>query len=528
MTPGTLIAGKYRLSRLLGEGAMGVVWAAINERTEREVALKLINGENDALRRRLLREARACGRLSHRNIIEILDVGETQEGEPFLVMPLLTGETLADRLKRDGLLPPPLCARIGADIARGLEAAHAAGIIHRDLKPANVFLHREPGNDEDFVVKVLDFGVSKMLGPGDGGSATMTGGAVGSPLYMSPEQAIGDAGVDARADLWALGVLLFEMLTGTRPFYASTAFAVVAKILRGPIPTVVERAPGVDPALGAVVARCLVRRPADRIGSAAELCAGLLPFAGARERPAQPAPLPAPPPDEDEPTSFFKKPAGAHAAEMIAAAEVLAAPEPFSSDELHGSSELLSSADLLASAPANLAGARERPPTIDGTMPLPAPALPEGDEPPPSAPPSGDPSSSVTPLVQPGEAPPGEEGDEGDLAAPWARPPRRAGLWIGLAVVAAAALAGGFYLSSQSTPRPAAPAARAAPAAPPPTTTAEAPPPPPPASTSAAPPPATAAPAPTVATTTRPAPVRATATPTPARAGSKIIRETPF
>ncbi len=250
---------------------MGVVWAAVNERTEREVALKLINGENDGLRRRLLREAKACGRLVHRNIIEIYDVGETDEGEPFLVMPLLSGETLADRLGREGLFAPPLAARIALDIARGLAVAHGAGIVHRDLKPANVFLHREPGGDDSFVVKVLDFGVSKMVNPADATTATQAGGAVGSPLYMSPEQALGDAGVGPPADLWAVGVLLYEMLTGTRPFYASTAFAVVAKILRGPIPTVVERAPGVDPALGAVVSRLLVRRPADRLGSAADL-----------------------------------------------------------------------------------------------------------------------------------------------------------------------------------------------------------------------------------------------------------------
>jgi serine/threonine-protein kinase len=502
---------------------MGVVWAATNERTEREVALKLINGENDALRRRLLREARACGRLTHRNIIEILDVGETQEGEPFLVMPLLSGETLADRLARDGLLPPPLCARIAADIARGLEAAHAAGIIHRDLKPANVFLHREPGNDDDFVVKVLDFGVSKSLAPADAGAATMTGGAVGSPLYMSPEQAIGDAGVGPRADLWALGVLLFEMLTGTRPFYASTAFAVVAKILRGPIPTVLSRAPGVDPALGAVVARCLVRRPADRIASATELCAALLPFAGARERPAPPAPMPAPPPDDDEPTGYFRKPSRARADEMLAAADVLAAPEAFSPDELHASSELLSSADLIASAPIPLTSARERPPTVEGTLPLPDVPM-EGE----AAPSSADPASSVTPLVQQGEAQPA--GD--DFPALRSRSARRTGLWIGLGSVVALALAGGVYLSSSSTPSPPpAPAVSVRPAppeAPPPPAVSATPSPPVPASAAYVPASASAAAPPPSAPRPPPPPAgRPTPAPTP-KPGGKIIRETPF
>jgi eukaryotic-like serine/threonine-protein kinase len=510
LTPGTLIAAKYRLERLLGEGAMGVVWAAVNERTEREVALKLINGQKDDLRRRLLREARACGRLSHRNVIEILDVGETDSGDPFLVMPLLAGETLAERLERDGLLPPPLAARIGADIARGLEVAHAAGIVHRDLKPANVFLHREPGNEEDFVVKVLDFGVSKMQGPGDAAAATMAGSAVGSPLYMSPEQAIGDDGVGPRADLWTLGVLLFEMLTGTRPFYATTAFAVVAKILRGPIPTVLERAPGVDPALSAVVARCLVRRPAERIASAAELCALLLPFAGARERPPPPAPLPSPADDDEEKTSFFKKPAVNHAAEVMAAAEVLAAPEPLSTGDIVSSGELLSSADMLVSTP------------IEGTVPLPTLPLPHLGSPEAEAP--APPASSTTPMVQPGDPPPDEDADDAALAARWARP-RRTGLWIALAVLSALVVAGGLYLGTASRPGvPAAaatttmPHASAAPVGPPtdspPITTA-----------TAAPPVASAAPAvPTAAVTSRGRSPGAS----PARPGGKIIRDAPF
>jgi serine/threonine-protein kinase len=440
-----LIAGKYRIHRLLGEGAMGVVWAAVNERTEREVALKLINGENDALRRRLLREARACGRVVHRNIIEILDVGETETGDPFLIMPLLSGETLADRLKRDGLLPPPLAARIAADIARGLDAAHAAGIVHRDLKPANVFFHHEPGSDEDFVIKVLDFGVSKMLAPGDAAIATMSSAAVGSPLYMSPEQAIGDAGVGPRADLWALGVLLFEMLTGTRPFYASTAFAVVAKILRGPIPTVVERAPGVDPALGAVVARCLVRRPAQRIASAAELCALLEPFAGAREHPAPLPPLPPPPDDdEEEETNFFRRSRNASADEVMAAAQMLTTPEVLSSAEILSSSEVITSADIITTGPAE----EPTPQAIPGPLPPPS-----------------DPESSTVPLVQPSDRAPDD--GAGVYVEARSRRPRRTGLWLVLVGVSALVVALGLYLISASAPSASAKRAAAAPDPPP-------------------------------------------------------------
>src|SRR5262249_47906055 len=144
MKAGDIIGGKYRLTQRIGEGAMGTVWEAINERTGRHVALKLILRPTDDIRRRMLREARAYGSLLHRNIVEIYDVGETETGDPFLVMQLLSGETLADLLMRKRRIEPPLAARIGRDIANAIAAAHDAQIIHRDLKPANIFLHREP------------------------------------------------------------------------------------------------------------------------------------------------------------------------------------------------------------------------------------------------------------------------------------------------------------------------------------------------------------------------------------------------
>jgi eukaryotic-like serine/threonine-protein kinase len=408
--PGSLIAAKYRLHRLVGQGAMGVVWAAVNERTEREVALKLINGQNEELRRRLLREARACGRLDHRNIIEIYDVGETEEGDPFLVMPLLTGETLAERLARDGLLPPAMAARIAADIASGLSAAHAAGIVHRDLKPANVFLHREAGGEEAFVVKVLDFGVSKMLSEAAG---TLAGGAVGSPLYMSPEQARGEPDVDHRTDLWATGVVLFEMLTGTRPFHGDTMFTVVAQILGGPIPSVVERAPHVDPALGEIVARCLERQTDRRVGSAAELAVLLHPFAGARERATPLASLSHRPllqPDGEAPTAFFKKPA--HLAALAA--------------------------DLFDRGP------------LAGTVLIPDETARTGE---PSAA-SYSPLTSTTPLMQPTEIAP-----EAEVDAPPAASPRRTTRWIGAALAVVVVLIGAGALLRRAAPAPISPSA---------------------------------------------------------------------
>jgi serine/threonine protein kinase len=266
--PGTLVAGKYRLIKPLGEGAMGVVWSAVNEVTSGEVALKLIWKPEPEYRVRLLREAKACGTVRHKNVIQIHDVGQTDGGDPFLVMELLTGETLADLLARKRRLPPPEAAAIGRDVARALAAAHAKGIVHRDLKPANIFLHNEPGEDQA-VVKVLDFGVAKNLAANDG-LRTATGSAVGSPMYMSPEQASKANDIDERADLWSLGVVLFEMLTGDRPFRGDLA-EVLHQILAGEVPTVARRVRRIDPALDAIVAGCLVRRREERLGPAAEI-----------------------------------------------------------------------------------------------------------------------------------------------------------------------------------------------------------------------------------------------------------------
>jgi serine/threonine-protein kinase len=279
LAAGARIGGKYRLTRRLGEGAMGVVWAAQNEATLREVALKLLAGAEPQLRMRLLREARACGQLKHRNIVEIYDVGTTEAGAPFLVMELLVGETLAQRLKRLRRLDPAQAALVARDVARALMTAHAKRIIHRDLKPANIFLQKEEGGEAGFVVKVLDFGVSKDLASSDG-LHTTAGAAIGSLAYMSPEQARADPDIDHRADLWSMGVVLFEMLAGERPLKGSAPQILLA-LGRGEIPSVSQAARGLDEGLAAIVDRCLKVRREDRIGSAAELATLLDPYAAA-------------------------------------------------------------------------------------------------------------------------------------------------------------------------------------------------------------------------------------------------------
>jgi serine/threonine-protein kinase len=271
MKPGDLLASKYRLERVLGTGGMGKVWAAVNESTGRPVAVKLMHSPTPELRARMLREARAGGSLKHRNIVDIYDVGETESGDPFLVMERLSGETLEDRLERERSLPPAKAIEITASIAAALKVAHARGIVHRDLKPANVFLHRE-ADGEGEIVKVLDFGVSKHLQENAG---TLTAGLVGSPAYMSPEQARAEPKIDARADLWSLGVVLFEMLAGRRPFAASSLYLLITEVITGPIPNIAGVVPGLSPALVHVVERCLVRDVDARVGSADELI-GLL------------------------------------------------------------------------------------------------------------------------------------------------------------------------------------------------------------------------------------------------------------
>jgi serine/threonine-protein kinase len=316
MTTGAAIGGKYRLIRQLGQGSMAEVWAAEHVELGREVALKLIYEGSPELATRLKREAQACGRLYHPNIVRVYDFGETETGDPFLVMELLTGETLAERMARKRRLSVDEALSIILRVVRALGAAHDAGIVHRDLKPANVFLAQTPQGE---VVKVLDFGVSKMLAVDDMG-VTTTGALVGSPAYMSPEQARALREIDARADLWSVGVLLFEMLTGKRPFPAQTVVAVVTEILAGPIPTLAEALPGVDPRLDAAVRRCLTRDVDKRMPSATALIDALAPVLASLRaeddedddqktlaRPGNAALLaPAPADDPDDPTAVIQ------------------------------------------------------------------------------------------------------------------------------------------------------------------------------------------------------------------------------
>lgn len=250
---------------------MGEVWAARNEFTDRMFAIKLLlpyYARSSTAVRRFVREARATGRLHHPNLVSVLDAGCSDDGRPYLVMELLAGESLEQRLAREGALPEVSVCIMAAQVARALSAAHHAGLIHRDLSSGNVFLVPAERASEP-VVKLLDFGVSKILGPqGDGNVLTATGAMLGSLEYMSPEQACGADSVDARTDIWSLGVLMYESLTGTRPFEGRNYRARLFSILQTPHRPLGEVAPQLDPELCELVESCLVKDRQARAHSA--------------------------------------------------------------------------------------------------------------------------------------------------------------------------------------------------------------------------------------------------------------------
>ena len=251
---GELAAGRYRLLNAIGAGGMGSVWLARHERIGRDVAIKFSPPCPDpSVRERFMREAHIAGEICHRNVVSVLDAGELEhENRVFLVMELLRGDTLADRMRPRHPLPLDQTLSILIDVCSGLSAAHARGIVHRDVKPENIFLADVPG--EGIVPKLVDFGISQAptrRGARPDGSDYQI---LGTPAYMSPEQARGDMSVDARADIWAMGVILHESIAGRTPFGASD----VHGLLRAAIEDPPEPLPAwVPPKVRAIVARCL-------------------------------------------------------------------------------------------------------------------------------------------------------------------------------------------------------------------------------------------------------------------------------
>ncbi len=268
--PGIRLGERYRLGERLAAGGVGQIFEAIDERLDRRVAVKVVRTPGLADRgtlARLEREARAAARIHHPNIVDVTDFGTTSEGYPFLVMERLEGETLEERIAR-GPLPVSLAVELHGQLLDALAAAHAAGVLHRDVKPANVLVGALPS--DAVVVTLLDFGLA-ALSEGAGTSKLTDGGVVlGSPAYLAPERLLGQP-ADARADLYAVGVCLFEALTGTRPFEAPSALVLRGRVLTEPAPRARSLRPELAPALDALVARALAKSPAERFASAEEM-----------------------------------------------------------------------------------------------------------------------------------------------------------------------------------------------------------------------------------------------------------------
>ncbi len=268
---GQVIADRYALERELGRGAMGSVWAAHDRRLRRQVAVKLLMRHADRLTvARFEREATAVARMRSAHIVEVYDYG-VEAGTPFIVMELLEGVSLRTLTKQSAGLPLAEVADIVSQIADALTVAHDHGIVHRDLKPANVFVCQDVRRR---VVKVFDFGVAKAYGDGSMSTeATTEGTIIGTPRYMSPEQVRGDKDVDHRSDIWALGVIAYELLCGRQPFTADNVGELIADILKSGFARATTLVSGLPPAIDAFFARALAKDPAARYASAAELAA---------------------------------------------------------------------------------------------------------------------------------------------------------------------------------------------------------------------------------------------------------------
>ena len=286
LAPGSALAGRYTVLRAVGHGGMGTVYEAYDQMLSRRVAVKLLHasGDDDVRTRRFENEARALAAIRSEHIVKVFDRGLTSptpgaRAAPFMVMEFLDGEDLSQVLDRRGRLPIAEAVDTLLEAMLALAQAHRAGIVHRDLKPANLFMSAEP--DGTHRLKVLDFGVSKLAARGTAELMTASGTLLGTPAYMAPEQLRNSSNVDARTDIWALGIIACELMTGARPFKGPETIELFVAILEAP-PRAID--PSVPAPLREVLLRCLEKEPARRYASVGELASALAPFGTKRSR----------------------------------------------------------------------------------------------------------------------------------------------------------------------------------------------------------------------------------------------------
>jgi serine/threonine-protein kinase len=283
--PGEVVVGKYRVERVLGIGGMGCVVAATHVTLDQPVAIKFLLAKaarNPKNVTRFTREAQAAARIKSDHVTKVSDVGVLESGTPYMVMEYLAGQDMSERLQR-GALPFYECVDYVLEACEALAEAHQLGIVHRDLKPANLYLATT--SDGSTVVKVLDFGISKFVSvPGQGADLTKTSALMGSPLYMSPEQMMSAKAADGRADIWALGCILFEGMTAQPPFVGETLPEICSRILTSPPTKLRQLEPSVPPPLETVIERCLAKAPEERYQNLGELASALCAFGTERSQ----------------------------------------------------------------------------------------------------------------------------------------------------------------------------------------------------------------------------------------------------
>jgi len=300
---GQTVGGRYRIKGVLGEGGMGTVYDAEHLGLSRQVAIKVLSpaqAKKKVAVKRFQQEARAAGAIGHPNICEVYDLGLLDDGSPYLVMEKLVGRTLAERIAKEGGLPFEDVIEVVSQVLSGLVAAHDKGIVHRDIKPENIFLARRVGCPP--IIKLLDFGVSKMMPEfqtgEDGLDLTRTGMVMGTPYYMSPEQARGERNLDGRVDVYACGVVMYEAIAGRRPFLAPNYNALLLAIINTTPRSIRELRSATPPALEAIIKRAMAKNRADRYASAKEMLRELTPTPVHLADPIG-ARLPAPPTAEE-------------------------------------------------------------------------------------------------------------------------------------------------------------------------------------------------------------------------------------